>query len=507
VTLSISELTDPMGESPAPSIKLDTVGKSYAGTSVLRGVTLTIAPGEIHGLLGENGAGKSTLLKILGGVIPADTGTVAFDQKHVRIGSPRDSIELGVSLIAQELALVPARSVLENVFLGSWSNIFTIARSSRDRAVLEKLMDDTGFHLDIDAPVSSLPLGKAQQVEILKALARGSKVLCLDEPTAALGEVDTKNLIRLLKQLAASGTTIIIVSHFLEEILGLADRITVLRDGNQIVTDDANGYDADKLVQLMVGRQAAALARTPGAIDPNAEIVLRASNLTNDFIKDISFEIRRGEILGLAGLMGAGRSETLNAVFGSDRVTSGEVEVNGRRVRRNSVSASIKNGLALVPESRKDQGLVLGRTATDNIALPSLDKRQTAGFIHRRREAEVVAKAITDVDIRGRVQLVSVGALSGGNQQKALFAKWLINPPQVFLIDEPTRGVDVAAKVNIHNLILELAEAGAAVVVASSELEEVTSLSHRLLVLQQGRVVAEFDRSASPDEIMSAAFL
>ncbi len=491
----------------APQIKLDAVGKSYGGTSVLRDISLTVEPGEIHGLLGENGAGKSTLLKILGGAIASDAGTVSFDGVPARLGTPRDAIELGVSLIAQELALVPARSVLENVFLGHWANAAGIVRSGRDRARLEALIAESGFALDLDAPVSSLSLGQAQQVEILKALARGSKVICFDEPTAALGEADTENLLALIRTLAAGGTTIIIVSHFLEEILGIADRITVLRDGNQIVTDDAEGYDTDKLVSLMVGRQIDALARTPKPVEQDAPVLLSVQGLGNSKISDISLEVRRGEVLGLVGLMGSGRSETLNAIFGGDRVSAGEVSVGGRRVRRNSVRAAIRSGIALVPESRKDQGLVLGRSAADNIALPSLHARQLGGFIRMGRERTVVTEAAERVDIRGRIRQVEVGALSGGNQQKALFAKWLVEPPEVFLIDEPTRGVDIAAKANIHNLILELAERGAAVVVASSELEEVLSLSHRLAVMRQGSIVAEFDRSASSDEIMAAAFL
>lgn len=493
--------------SRAPQITLDAVGKSYGSTSVLRNISLTVEPGEIHGLLGENGAGKSTLLKILGGAIAADAGRVSFDGAQVKLGTPRDAIELGVSLIAQELALVPARSVLENVFLGRWSNAAGFVRSGRDRAQLAALIEESGFDLDLDAPVSSLSLGQAQQVEILKALARGSKVICFDEPTAALGEADTENLLALIRTLAANGTTIVIVSHFLDEILGIADRITILRDGDQIITDDAAGYDTDKLVGLMVGRQVDALARTPKPVDQDAPGLLKVSDLGNSKISGISLEVRRGEVLGLVGLMGSGRSETLNAIFGGDRVSSGEVAVDGRKIRRNSVRAAIRNGIALVPESRKDQGLVLGRSAADNIALPSLYARQVAGFIRLGREREVVSDAAERVDIRGKIRQVEVGALSGGNQQKALFAKWLVEPPTVFLIDEPTRGVDIAAKANIHNLILELAERGAAVIVASSELEEVLSLSHRLAVMRQGSIVAEFDRSAAPDEIMAAAFL
>ncbi|KUF07870.1 sugar ABC transporter ATP-binding protein [Leucobacter sp. G161] len=499
--------TQSRAEAKAPHITLEAVGKSYGGTSVLRDVSLTIEPGEIHGLLGENGAGKSTLLKILGGAISADSGTVLFDGVPTKLGNPRSAIDHGISLISQELAPVPARSVMENVFLGRWTNTYGLVRQARDRAQLATLIAESGFDLDPDAQVSSLSLGQAQQVEILKAIARGSKVICFDEPTAALGEADTENLLAVIRRLAAGGTTIVIVSHFLEEILGIADRITVLRDGDQIVTESARGHDSDSLVQLMVGRQVEALARSPRPVADGAPVVLSADKLTTSAISDITLNVRQGEILGLVGLMGSGRSETLNAVFGSDRVTSGEVHVNGRRVRKNSIRHAIRSGVALVPESRKDQGLVLGRSAAENIALPSLDSRQIAGFVRQGVERSVVDHVAARVDIRGKVRRVSVGALSGGNQQKALFAKWLINPPEVFLIDEPTRGVDIAAKANIHNLIIELAERGTAVVVASSELEEVLSISHRLAVMRQGRIVAEYDRSVSPDTIMATAFL
>jgi len=285
----------------APQIRLDSVGKSYAGTSVLRDVSLTVEPGEIHGLLGENGAGKSTLLKILGGAIASDAGTVSFNGTPARIGAPRDAIDLGVSLIAQELALVPARSVLENVFLGRWSNTAGFVRSRKDRAQLAALIEESGFDLDLDAPVSSLSLGQAQQVEILKALARGSKVICFDEPTAALGEADTENLLALIRTLAAGGTTIIIVSHFLDEILGIADRITVLRDGNQIITDDAAGYDTEKLVGLMVGRQVEALARTPKPVESGAPVLLSVQGLGNSKISNISLEVRRERCWGSSG--------------------------------------------------------------------------------------------------------------------------------------------------------------------------------------------------------------
>ena len=490
-----------------PSIRLENVGKSYSGISVLRDVTLEIAPGEIHGLLGENGAGKSTLLKILGGAISTDAGAILFDGERTRLASPRDSIAQGVSLIAQELALLPQRTVLENVFLGRWANTGGVATTGRDREAFGRLCAETGFELDPDALVAGLPLGTAQQVEILKAIARGSRVLCLDEPTAALGEAETAQLLAVIRALAARGTTIIIVSHFLEEILGLADRITVLRDGAQIVTEDAAGHTPETLVRLMVGREVASLAKRPEPVAADAPVALRATGMTNTRITDVSLEVREGEIVGLAGLVGSGRSEVIRALFGADRLSAGTVTVRGAALSRPAIRRMIRQGLALVPESRKDEGLVLGRDTAENIALPSLGMRQIGGVVRRGAERAVVDRAIAAVDVRGNVRDVPVGALSGGNQQKALFAKWLVSPPAVLLIDEPTRGVDIGAKVNIHNLILDLAAAGTAVIVVSSELDEVTALSHRILVMRHGRIVAEFASPADREDIMSAAFL
>lgn len=490
----------------APTIALEGVGKSYGGVSVLRDISFEIAPGEIHGLLGENGAGKSTLLKILGGSIAPDTGELRFDGEPIRLGSPRDSIARGVSLIAQELAIVPRRTVLENVFLGDWANAAGIATPGADRRRFAELLEEVGFDLDPDAIAGSLSVGKAQQVEIIKAIARGSKVLCLDEPTASLGEAETEQLIAVLRRLSTQGTTIIIVSHFLEEVLDLADRITVLRDGAQITTEDASAHSPESLVRLMVGREVQALAREPEPIPEDAPLVFEARGLTTDRIDDISLSVRRGEVVGLAGLVGSGRTETLRAIFGADPLRSGEMELEGEPIRRSSVRAAIRRGIALIPESRKDEGLVLGRSAGENVALPTLGLRQRAGIVDRATERREEERVLGLVDVRGRVRRVPAGALSGGNQQKVLFAKWLVDPPKLLLVDEPTRGVDVAAKANIHGLILDLAAAGAAVIVASSELDEVLSLSHRLIVLRQGRIAAEFDAPADRHDVMSAAF-
>lgn len=495
------------GGTAVPGIRINGIGKRYGGTTVLHDVSLRIAAGEIHGILGENGAGKSTLLKIIGGAVVADTGNMDFHGEPVTISSPRDSIAHGVSLISQELALVPNRTVLENVFLGRWSNSAGLVKTGSDAAHFARLLAETGFELDPNMLVSRLPIGQAQQVEILKALARGAKVLCMDEPTAVLNEAEKAQLLRVIRRLAAAGTTIILVSHYLQEVLGLCDRVTILRDGAHIASDDASSHTPQTLVSLMVGRDIKLLLPDLPPVPAQSEVVLNAVGLSNKAIHNVSLEVRRGEILGLAGLVGSGRSETLLALFGADRVTAGHVAVRGRRVPSNSIRAAIKAGIALVPESRKEQGLVMSRPVGENIALATLGSRSLGGFVHGSKERKAVSAISKAVDLRGARQGAGIGRLSGGNQQKALFGKWLLNPPDVLLVDEPTRGVDIAAKALIHGMIIDLAARGTAVVVVSSELEEVIGLSHRVNVMRKGRIVAEFNRDASRDEIMASAFL
>lgn len=507
--MAIQQLETPEHACPgaAPEIQVSGIGKRYGDITVLRDVTLSVAPGEIHGIMGENGAGKSTLLKILGGAIEADYGTVELDGRNVRIAAPRDAISHGISLISQELALIPSLSVLENVFLGRWANTGSLLRSRRDADHLDRLLEATGFELDPRAPVGTLPIGQQQQVEILKALARGAKVLCMDEPTAVLNEAEKEKLLKVIRNLASSGTTIILVSHYLEEVLGLVDRVTILRDGQHIVTEDASGHTAESLVRLMVGREVDFLIPEIPPVPAESKTVARVVGLSSHKVKDVSFEVRQGEILGIGGLVGSGRSETLLAVFGADRSTAGYVEINGSRIRANSIQAAIKAGIALVPESRKEQGLVMSRPISENIALATLSARSVCGFVRARREQAAISGISRSVDLRGARKGAPIANLSGGNQQKALFAKWLLNPPALLLVDEPTRGVDIAAKALIHGMIAELAAKGTAVVVVSSELEEVIGLSHRIHVMRQGRIVAEFDRNASRDEVMTTAFL
>jgi ABC-type sugar transport system ATPase subunit len=489
----------------APAISVRGVGKSYSGVTVLHDIDLDIAPGEVHGLVGENGAGKSTLLKILGGAIRADAGTISFDGDQVSIGSPRDAIAQGVSLISQEGALVPALSVLDNVFLARWSQRGGLIRARSDRRRLAALIEQTGFTVDPGERVDRLSIGVQQQVEILRSLARGARVLALDEPTAVLTEHEKANLLGLIRRLAAGGTTVILVSHFLDEVLSVADRVTVLRDGGLVRTGEAADQTPRQLVRDMVGREIDVLYPDPRPVPGEAPIVLSARGLGRGLVQGVDLEVRAGEILGIAGLVGSGRTETLRLLFGADR-GDGVVEVDGVALGRNSPRRSMAAGVALVPESRKEQGLVMQRSVAENVGLSSLSRRRTGPFVNRGAEREAVGTASRSVDIRAADPAAAIETLSGGNQQKALFAKWLLNKPRVLLIDEPTRGVDVAAKTQIHHLITDLAADGLAVVCVSSEIEELLALSHRVLVLRHGRPVGEFPRGTSREVVVAAAF-
>ena len=492
--------------SRAPSISIREVGKSYSGVSVLRDVDLDIAPGEVHGLVGENGAGKSTLLKILGGAVGADRGTIRFDGRRVTLGRPRDAIGQGVSLISQEGTLVPARPVLENVFLARWSQRAGVRLARDDRRRYDELIEFTGFDIDPGARVDELPIGAQQQVEILRALARDARVLALDEPTAVLAEHEKANLLALIRKLAGLGTTIVLVSHFLDEVLEVADRISVLRDGNLIGTHLAADQTPRSLVAQMVGRDVDMLYPEPAPLPDSAPVVLAATGLSRSPVSDIDIEVRAGEILGLAGLVGSGRTETLRLLFGADRPTAGTVRVAGVPVRRASPRRNMAAGIALVPESRKDQGLIMIRSVRENMALASLSNRRSGIFVRRPAESAAVEKMSKSLDVRGARGDAAVATLSGGNQQKALFGKWLLRSPRVLLIDEPTRGVDVGAKRQIHQLIVDLAAEGVAVVCVSSEIEELLALSHRVLVLRHGRAVGEFGRGTPAEHVIAAAF-
>ena len=501
----------PTGEGPrthGDNVTLEQIFKSYGGTQVLHGVTIDFAPGSVHGLVGENGAGKSTLMKILTGVERPNAGRILVDGQEITVKSPADALRHQLSIISQELATVPARTVLENVFLGSWSNRGGLLRQGQDRRRFTELCDRVGFELDPDRQVGSLTIAEQQQVEILRAVSRGSRLIVMDEPTAVLTESETKSLLDLIRRLAVDGVIVILVSHFLEEVLSVCDTVTVLRDGHHVLTEPASQHTPGSLVAAMAGRTLDILFPQLPEVSDDAPVVLEAKGLTRgQAVRGVDLTVRRGEIVGIAGLVGSGRSELARLVFGADRPDSGQVRVNGKRPRPGSPAAAMRAGIGMVPESRKDQGLHLTQSVRDNVTMASLGRVSHKGLRNLGIEARLAAEATGRLDVRGADLGGQVWTLSGGNQQKVLFAKWVARNPAVLIIDEPTRGVDVGAKAEIHRLVADLAQAGTAVLLISSEVEEVLGLSHRVVVLRQGRVSATFTASEThPEEVLAAAF-
>ncbi|MFI0486068.1 sugar ABC transporter ATP-binding protein [Actinomadura sp. 9N215] len=491
-------------------VALDGIGKSYGGITVLHDVSLTLRGGRVHGVVGENGAGKSTLARVLCGAVPADSGRVAVDGEPVAVRTPRDALRHGLALVTQEGAIVPGLSVADNVFLGAASGRRRGLRDpSGDRRRLAALLDRTGFALDPSARAGDLPLVHRQRIEILRALARGARLIALDEPTALLPGPAAGRLLRLVRDLAErDGIAIVLISHRLEEVLASCDTVTVLRDGRHVTTAPAAGLTPPDLLRAMVGRPVELRYPEPEPVPDAAPVVLAVRRLSRgNAVRGVSLDVRAGEIVGLAGLVGSGRTETLRLVFGADRPDGGEVTIAGRPVTGGTPSRAMALGAGLVPESRAEQGLVLVRSAAENLALASLPDRRRFGFVRRPAERRAVGEAADALGIRGAGLDRPAWTLSGGNQQRSVFGKWLVRSPRILLVDEPTRGVDVAAKAEIHRLITGLAAGGVAVLMASSEVEEVLGIAHRVLVMRDGRVAGEFPSGASAADVLTSAGL
>jgi ABC-type sugar transport system ATPase subunit len=496
------------GEGHAAHVELRGIGKRFVGVVALSGIDLAVERGSIHGLVGENGAGKSTLGKIVAGAHRPDEGELWVDGRRVTYASPRDALADGITLIAQEPTVVPRRSVLENVFLGIERGRAGVVDGRALRRRWHELVEEVGFDLPPDAPAGSLRVADQQKVELMRAVARDARLIVMDEPTAALTADEGERLFETVHRLRERGATIIYVSHFLPEVLSLVDWVTVLRDARLVRTSPAAAETPGSLVGAMLGRSMELTFPDKQFPPHDAPVVVSVSGLTRaPTVADVSFEVRAGEILGLAGLIGSGRSEVARAIFGADRLDAGEVAVAGRRVRVRSPRAAVRAGIAMIPEDRKAQGLHMLRSIAENVSLPHMTVVSRGGVIRELRERRAAADLMQRVDVRAKRPSVRVGTLSGGNQQKVLFAKWLFRRPRVFIADEPTRGVDVGAKRAIYELIRSLAEQGMAVVLISSEHEEILGLAHRVLVMRGGRVVAALDRETMSEEaIMNAAF-
>ena len=489
-----------------PFVTMTGISKSFVGVKVLKGVDFDVRPGEVHALLGENGAGKSTLIKILSGLYQPDGGVVAIDGEEVRFASTRDATAAGIATVYQELLLFPELSVAENVFLGHYPRkaggvIDWAAVRERTRALLDSL--DT-YDLDVDTKVLSLSVAQRQRVEIAKALSRNARVLIMDEPTASLVDKDVQQLMNVVRQLRERGVGIVYVSHRMPEIFALADRVTVLRDGGHVATRDIGEVDENQLVSMMVGRSIESLF--PKSDVAIGEAVLEVRNLHRGRqVRDISFTLRRGEILGVAGLVGSGRTELALVLFGMTPATSGEILLDGKPVRIRSPLQARDLGIAYVPEDRGLQGLVKPMAIRKNVTMARLERVSRGIFLRARAETARAAAAVKRLAIRCRDVNQPVGELSGGNQQKVVIAKWLETEPRVLILDEPTRGVDVGAKSEIHAIMGELVKQGVAILMISSELPEVLGMSDRVLVMSGGRVTQVLERSQATPERVGAA--
>lgn len=492
---------------PGGDLVVAGVSKRFGGVPALRDVSLTVRAGTVHALIGENGAGKSTLGKIISGVIAPDEGTVALGGEVLSLRSPRDALARGIVTIAQELAIVPGLTVAENVYLGVEASAAGFVRRREARRRFAALAERVGFALSPDALAGTLTTADQQKVEIMRALSRDASIVIMDEPTAALAEHETAALHAIIRSLAREGKSVVLVSHFLSEVLALADEITTLRDGRLIRTVPADEATEESLIEGMLGRSLGTAFPEKRPVPADAEVVLRVEGLEAPGVRGCSLELRRGEILGLAGLVGAGRSELARAIFRDARASGGSVRLGGDALEGHSPHRSIERGLALIPESRKEMGLLVGRSVKENVSLSRLDLVSTMGWLSGPRERRAVADLLERTTVKAASMRLPVSMLSGGNQQKLLFARAVMCSPSVLIADEPTRGVDVGSKRAIYDLLVEMASEGMGVIVISSELEEVLGLAHRVLVMRQGRIVAELaGDDMNQQAVLAAAF-
>lgn len=476
---------------PAPLITVRSLDKSFDSIRALRGVDLDVHAGTIHALVGENGAGKSTLGKILAGVYHRDAGEITLRGEHVAFRSPADALAHGVTIVAQEIALVGTRSVVETVFLGSEPHRGPFVDGRELRRRYDDLVEATGICVPPDEVVDRLTIADQQKVEILRALARRSEVIVMDEPTARLATHEAAALMETFRQLRARGTTILFVSHFLDEVLSVADTVTVLRDGALVDTRPVAEFTHDSLIESMIGRSLEATFPAK-ELRPAAAPVLIVEGLRRAGVfEDVSFTVGEGEIVVLAGLVGSGRSEVVRALFGADPVTGGAVRLDQEAVAFTHPAQALKRRVSLIPESRKTEGLFLDFSLTDNIVLPVLRRFVSGGVISARRALHGAEQAMASVGVKAASGRVPATSLSGGNQQKVLFARSLLGQPRLLIADEPTRGVDVGAKRQIYELVVDHARSGMGVVVVSSEMEEVIGLAHKVVVMRQGRLAGQ----------------
>jgi ribose transport system ATP-binding protein len=479
----------------APILEAREVTKGFPGVLALDGVSFQLMPGEVHALVGENGAGKSTLIKVITGVYQPDEGQVLFGGEEVTFASPRDSQAAGISTIYQEINLIPMRSVAQNVFLGrELRTRFGLLDSERMNREAAEILGRYGIQADVTAPLHSLGLGTQQMVAIARAVSLDARVVIMDEPTSSLEAREVETLFRVIRQLRDENVGVVYVSHHLDELYEICEKVTVLRDGKLVHAGDLAELSKLQLIATMLGRELAEVEGNATGFgesrDVQREPVLQVQGLTRRHVLDgISFDVRPGEVVGLAGLLGAGRSETAKAIFGAQPLDSGGVTMAGKGVKTGSPPSAIKAGIAFLPEDRRSEGIIPGLSVRENIVAAIMPRLSRAGLVSEKAQNELVERFMKRLGIKASSPDQPVGELSGGNQQKVMLARWLCLDPKVLILDEPTRGIDVGAKAEVQHLIDELAEAGLGVIMISSELEEVVEGSDRVVVLKNGSVV------------------
>jgi inositol transport system ATP-binding protein len=506
--MSATASPDPTTNSGNYLLRMEGISKSFSDILVLKNVSFKVRRGEVHAVMGENGAGKSTLMKILSGLVAQDRGEIYFDDRPVDIKSPKIALDLGISMIHQELNPVRAMKVSENIFLGKEPcyRCTNVVNRRKQREMTLALLGEMDIRINPDRRMADLSVAEMQLVEIVKAVSYDARIIIMDEPTSAITEREVAKLFEIIRSLTAKGIAIIYISHKMDEIFRISDTITVLRDGQHIETRPAKELDHDALVKMMVGRKISELF--PKVTSAKGDVALEAEGLTkHGLFENVSFKVRKGEVFGIAGLMGAGRTDVMETIFGLQRKDAGSVKIHGREVQLRSPADAIRHRMALITEDRKMKGLNLQASVRDNITLAGIKNFSWLGQLlqiqKENRAADVEIEKLR-IKTSGRGQIVKT--LSGGNQQKVVLAKWLLNDPEIIILDEPTRGVDIGAKAEIYKIIAHLAEQGRCIIMISSELEEILGLCDRVMVLCHGKVTAEFKRHAfSQEDILKAA--
>lgn len=475
-------------------LEMHDICKSFFGVPILKNVSLQVKPGEVHVLLGENGAGKSTLIKILSGAYRRETGTIILNGEELNATNPKQVIDKGISVIYQEFNLNPYVPIYENILMGKEISKFGVINAEKSIEIAKKYLDLIGLDVDPRTLVGELSVAQKQMVEIAKAISCDVKLLVLDEPTASITDKETEKLFEIVRNLREKGLGIIYISHRMSELFEIGDRCTVLRDGEYVTTLDLDKTDVDELTRLMVGRNVSFKRVENNYIDVNKTVLDVKNVVYKNVLKDVSLELKKGEILGLSGLVGAGRTELAKCIVGAYRKTDGEVFVNGEKLCGKCVKEAIDKGIVYLSEDRKDEGLILMHTLTDNVALPNLSKFGKFS-LKAKKMADVAQNYISKLRIKTSSPLAEMKTLSGGNQQKVVIAKWLCSDASIYIFDEPTRGIDVGARDEIYNIMIELVKNGASIIMISSDLVEIQKMCNRIIVLKDGKVTANLENS------------